>query len=944
MTIIDRQGVSVDDTDSPVLGDPNPGLAIKVPCLVATTGANIVLAGVQVIDGVTVGDNSERVLVKDNTDATTNGLYNASSGNWTRAVDMQSNSQITPGMLLVVVQGALNARLVFELISPYPVTLGTSALTFASAAAVQGPASSVDGHVAVFLGTSGGQLKDSGETIAQAVTPPGEYRIEAFGAVGDGVGPVTGAINSGQFNFTRATGNFVSGVAPAGDVGKLIVVQSAGVGGLALCATITAVAGPIATLNASASATVASGPCWYGTDNAAAIEAAWAAAKATGGTVRAGNGTFAFGHSLNFANAIGVTLQGVGLQSGAGPTDFGTFFWPLCDLSATTGNAFDPSGSTHVNFKDFQLGRGDLPNRISAGILVAGHSGAESICWSFENVLVMGNFLLSGIYQYGVPNCRYTDVQTYNSLQGLGTSYGAQFTCNNHGGAASAYGSLNTGAIDTSDVYALNCQFAEVANMSGLSTSGGALRLNGVDSFTFESGFLGSTHRCMHISDTTANWGSRNVRISQTSLQGYPPQGPVYCCEIDTSQTINGLKFEDCRAVDGSLDHTQFTGGPTTAFLQITGVPPLIRELRITGGLRVNTALINGGTGTTLALTGAYIEANGAPIAEPGSVDNSNIYVNPGVIVPQAGGQSEAEIFPRKTVANASYSFNLENRFFGAGTAAAPTCWTLSGTSAAAAKNTTAGQFEAAPQGVTLTRASGDARLSQAVTSIPRWANLAGWQGKTVTFGRWVYATVAGRARISIFDGVTRTFSSYHSGGSDLEFLTVTVQLSFAATAVTLENNVDTGNTSAVFSGGAFVIGNGLKPVAAQPNEWQGAASNITLTTGAATIAANSTHAFLIGIDTAQTPVAFAGVLSGFAVVSAAAAGAGQSFTYTLRKNTGATSITTSISGASQTSANDLVDQVAVAARDTIDILAVISTSGAATTHGGCLRLDEVPF
>jgi hypothetical protein len=58
MTTLDIRGTVVGET----------AVAIKAPCRVATTGANITLAGVQTIDGVTVGGNSERVLVmKDQT-------------------------------------------------------------------------------------------------------------------------------------------------------------------------------------------------------------------------------------------------------------------------------------------------------------------------------------------------------------------------------------------------------------------------------------------------------------------------------------------------------------------------------------------------------------------------------------------------------------------------------------------------------------------------------------------------------------------------------------------------------------------------------------------------------------------------------------------------------------------------------------------------------------
>jgi hypothetical protein len=55
MAVLDIRGTVVGETS----------IAIKAPVLVATTGANIMLSGVQTIDGISVGNASERVLVKD---------------------------------------------------------------------------------------------------------------------------------------------------------------------------------------------------------------------------------------------------------------------------------------------------------------------------------------------------------------------------------------------------------------------------------------------------------------------------------------------------------------------------------------------------------------------------------------------------------------------------------------------------------------------------------------------------------------------------------------------------------------------------------------------------------------------------------------------------------------------------------------------------------------
>jgi hypothetical protein len=133
MAITDRRGVTVSAVDPPIAGDPNPGLAIKAPCLVATT-ANIVLAGVQTIDGVVVGNSNERVLVWKQTDQTTNGLYNASSGNWTRTIDAATNDQWASGLQLVVSGGATLSGSQFQVTTSDPITLGTSVIVFISGA------------------------------------------------------------------------------------------------------------------------------------------------------------------------------------------------------------------------------------------------------------------------------------------------------------------------------------------------------------------------------------------------------------------------------------------------------------------------------------------------------------------------------------------------------------------------------------------------------------------------------------------------------------------------------------------------------------------------------------------------------------------------------------------------------------------------------------------
>jgi hypothetical protein len=130
MATIDRRGATVSAADPPIGTNPNPDLAIKAPVRAATTGSNITLSGLQTIDGVALvaGD---RVLVKDQTNATTNGLYNASTGNWTRTIDANNNSQWTTGTQVYVSAGTVNTGKTYQLMTAIPIVLGVSNLTFA---------------------------------------------------------------------------------------------------------------------------------------------------------------------------------------------------------------------------------------------------------------------------------------------------------------------------------------------------------------------------------------------------------------------------------------------------------------------------------------------------------------------------------------------------------------------------------------------------------------------------------------------------------------------------------------------------------------------------------------------------------------------------------------------------------------------------------------------
>lgn len=104
------------------------GLDVKASVRAATTAA-ITLSGPQTIDGVALvaGD---RVLVKNQADASANGIYVVAADAWSRAADANSNDKVTAGMFVFVEEGALNADSGFVLTADAPVVLGTTELDF----------------------------------------------------------------------------------------------------------------------------------------------------------------------------------------------------------------------------------------------------------------------------------------------------------------------------------------------------------------------------------------------------------------------------------------------------------------------------------------------------------------------------------------------------------------------------------------------------------------------------------------------------------------------------------------------------------------------------------------------------------------------------------------------------------------------------------------------
>lgn len=175
------------------------GLDVKDSVRVATT-ESITLSGTQTIDGIAViaGD---RVLVKNQSPGSANGIYSVDAGSWTRSVDADNSTagEVTAGMFTFVEEGTINGDSGWVLITNNPITLDTTDLTFtqfSGAGQVEGGAGLAKDGVTLNVGTASTErivVNADNIDLAFAGTA-GTYTsvtTDAYGRVTAGTNPTT---------------------------------------------------------------------------------------------------------------------------------------------------------------------------------------------------------------------------------------------------------------------------------------------------------------------------------------------------------------------------------------------------------------------------------------------------------------------------------------------------------------------------------------------------------------------------------------------------------------------------------------------------------------------------------------------------------------------------------------------------------------------------------
>ena len=176
-------------------------LDIKDSVRVATT-ANITIASDlnvgDAIDGVTLADG-DRVLVKNQTTASENGIYIAGSSP-VRSADANTSAEVTSGMFCFVEEGTVNGDNGFVLTTNDPITLDTTDLTFTQ---FNGAGQIIAGDA---LSKSGNTLNVNDDNITLEVNSDA-LRIKGITTTAVGDLLIGAATNGGYTRLVKPSGN-----------------------------------------------------------------------------------------------------------------------------------------------------------------------------------------------------------------------------------------------------------------------------------------------------------------------------------------------------------------------------------------------------------------------------------------------------------------------------------------------------------------------------------------------------------------------------------------------------------------------------------------------------------------------------------------------------------------------------------------------------------------
>ena len=473
------------------------GLTVKASVACATN-SNITLSGLQTIDGYSV-QNGDRVLVKNQSTASQNGIYIASSSAWARSTDTSTGADLLSAFTFVE-NGSTHAASGWVVATPPPIIIGVTSISWSQfsssgsytagsgltltgnqfSANVSGASTGIVGNNIVVLssGTSGQLLISSSSSTAEATW--GALDLTNSNSVSGSL-PVThggtgvDAITNNGVMFGQGFGAI--NATTAGTNGQIL---QAGSGGIPL----------FAALNLATSASITG-----------------LLPMANGGT---GVNNTANAGAIAYSNSTGITLSAVG-ASGTVLQSNGTSApsWLTLATVATSGSASSITiGTLGSAYGGTGVNNGS--NTLTLGGSVT-YSGAHTVTWTTTGTtavtLPTSGTLLS------------TAAVITTAQGGTGLNLGAS-------AAGQVLYTANVGVIGTTGISTFGISLIAATALPSVGTAG-QIVYNGASSLTSSSAITVDSNSNVIVGTGSLSTSATNGFLYLPTMAGTPTGTPT---------------------------------------------------------------------------------------------------------------------------------------------------------------------------------------------------------------------------------------------------------------------------------------------------------------------------------------------------------------------------------------------------------------------------------
>lgn len=251
-----------------------------------------------------------------------------------------------------------------------------------------------------------------------------------------------------------------------------------------------------------------------------------AARSAGGGTilVQAGSCMIA---NLDLTNANYIVIEGQGPLATI-----------LTAISGTTGNLIDLTGAQYIKFSN--LGINSAGATPSDAILLAPSMTSSSNVINFDNSYVTGHFTTATLYAYGTASsvCHKSEFYNYQSSGGPRVLW---FTASNQAGLTSAYTTISTATVGSSDWTFTGCEIHSIPS-AGV---GFPWQFDEASNIRYYGGNISSNaSQIAYLNVMNASGGTSSLLFSGTTFYSDNATPPSNIVSLQATGGLTGATFD----------------------------------------------------------------------------------------------------------------------------------------------------------------------------------------------------------------------------------------------------------------------------------------------------------------------------------------------------------------------------------------------------------------